>query len=329
MLSMAALALIVASCSNDEENVPDNKFVNAEPIRISQQMAGVETKGAVTPGTDMQAVILMADGDNPDFKNFTPKTDNTVTGKDFTLDTDRANVSTTTFKATTDEDGIEISLTPTLYYPKTAKAWILGVSPQGAVDVSKVTFNDVDGLQDVMYAEKVDAGTAAAHTGISPLKFEHKTTQLTFVAKLAKELTGTEWEGQSVSVTSITVLNAKLPKSLTFSTGVIDWKETNVSVEGCKTQLVLTLCNPSIPLMISPADQVMVNLELSVGGVPKTYTNLVVKNGNKNLATVMGKSHQITFEITPPVGASDATKITTSAKVTNWVDGDPGKVEIK
>ena len=35
MLSMAALALIVASCSNDEENVPDNKVMNAVPIRIS------------------------------------------------------------------------------------------------------------------------------------------------------------------------------------------------------------------------------------------------------------------------------------------------------
>lgn len=74
LVSMAALALIMASCSNDEENVINNgEVANAVPVQISQKVAGVETKAAVVPEVSMQAVILMADGESPDFTSFTPR----------------------------------------------------------------------------------------------------------------------------------------------------------------------------------------------------------------------------------------------------------------
>ena len=51
LVSMAALALIMASCSNDEENVINNgEVANAVPVQISQTVTGVETKAAIIPG---------------------------------------------------------------------------------------------------------------------------------------------------------------------------------------------------------------------------------------------------------------------------------------
>ena len=132
LVSMAALALIMASCSNDEENVINNgEVANAVPVQISQKVAGVETKAAVVPGVSMQAVILMADGESPDFTSFTPRKENTLDNENkFAGDGDRANIANAEFTASGTAG--EITLTPALYYPvsaETTKASILGVSP--------------------------------------------------------------------------------------------------------------------------------------------------------------------------------------------------------
>ena len=336
LLSMAALALIMASCSIDEENVVtgNGEVANAVPVQISQKVAGVETKAAVVPGVSMQAVILMADGENPDFTSFTPRKENTLNDENkFAGDGDRANIANAEFTASGTAG--EITLTPALYYPvsaETAKASILGVSPQGIVDATKVSFATTDGSQDVMYAGKVDAGSAQTPTsGGIVLDFKHKTTQLIFVAKLYKELTGSEWENKNVSVKSITVQNAKVPESLTFSNGQVNWKTVGeITVAGCNTALTTNVCDPSVPIMIAHASSVTVNLSLSVDDTIVSYNNLVVQNGSgSNLATEEGASHVITFTITPPTAAAGATKITTSAKVTDWKPGAAGQVTIQ
>lgn len=341
ILSMAAIALIMAGCANDEEKIviDNGEVANALPIQISQKVAGVETKGAITSGSKMQAVILMVDGasnsaSEPNFSSFTPKTENTLTSESkFSNDAARANVANAEFTAQTAAQAI--TLTPTLYYPvenenSPNNTWILGVAPQGVVSGNKVTFSQTDGLQDVMFADKQAAGTSKSVTPSIALDFNHKTTQLTFVAKLTGVLTGTEWAGKAVSVKNITILGAKVPASLTFSTGAVTWTEgTNLVVAGCNTELTTTACSPSVPVMVAPAAQLVVGLELSVGGAPVIYNNLVVKNSSNDLATIVGKSHEITFEITAPKAATGATQITTSAKVVDWTVGDPGKVEIK
>lgn len=337
LVSMAALALIMASCSNDEENVIDNgEVANAVPVQISQKVSGVETKAAVTVGSDMTAVILMADGDNPAFTPFTPRTENVLTGEQnntLANDAARANVSNTQFKASTTAG--EIELTPTLYYPVSSastKAYILGVSPKGVVNGTTVTFSDVDGLQDVMYATKVNVGTSGSPESSIELNFTHETTQLTFDAKLDNaDLSKTEWAGKDVSVKTITIQKAKLPESLTFSTGEINWTaEKSISVLGCNTALTAKTCAPSVPVMVAPATNILVDLELSVGGQIKVYNNLPVKkDGGENLVTVKGKSHLVTFTITAPTAAAGAEKVTTSAKVTDWEPGEKGSVTVK
>lgn len=344
ILSMAALALIMAGCSNDNDEVKiDNgEAANAVAIRISQKVAGVESKAAIAPGTDMLATILMVDGSSssasdPDFSTFTPKTANTLTGaNNNTLadDAARANVANTEFKAQTTAQGI--TLTPTLYYPvengsSAKKTFILGVAPQGVVSGTKVGFSQKDGVQDVMFAEKQDAGNGNGSATPVTLEFKHKTTQLTFVAKLTNaDLTGTEWAGKTVGVKSIIIPNAKVPENLDISTGNIEWTNKELTVAGCAEALKATSCKPSIPVMISPSASLTVNIILTVGDKAITYNNLKVKNAaGEDLATQEAKSHEITFEITPPKAAEGATLIDASAKIVDWTAGDPGKVEIK
>lgn len=347
ILSMAALALIMAGCSNDNDEVKiDNgEAANAVAIQISQKVAGVESKAAITPGSTMQAVIMMVDAgssaDSPDFSAFTPQTTNTLTDKsggspgekELANDAARATVATTEFAAKTSAEAI--SLNPTLYYPVTSdkKTWILGVSPQGVVDQTKVNFNDVDGLQDVMYAAQ--QGGVASSSASTPIEltFNHKTTQLLFVAKLTDDnLSGTEWAGKAVSVKSIVIPKAQVPNAITISKGELECTEKSLTVKGCDEALTTSVCAKSVPVMIKDAAQLVVNLVLTVGGETVTYNNLTVQNGESggsgNLVTKPGKSHLITFEITAPVGSSQP-KIGASAKIVDWEKGDAGKVEIK
>lgn len=341
ILSMAALALVMAGCSNDDENVKiDNgEASNAVAIQISQKVAGVESKAAITPGSTMQAVIVMVDEKedtgNPDFDAFIPKTENTLSGTKLESDGNRATVATTQFEAKTSSEAI--TLTPKLYYPITGdnqdkNSYLFGVSPSGAVAGTSVTFNEKDGLQDVMYAAKVDAGTNTTHTSVSPLEFKHKTTQLTFVAKLSGELTDSDWDGQKVVVKSIVIQSAKVPETLNFSDGTVTWTTgANLSVAGCNTELTTSICNPSVPVMVQPTSGIKVNLELSVDGVIKWYNNLTIKNSGNNgdLTTKEAESHEITFTITPPKTADDAVAIAPTAKIVDWKKGEAGNVTIQ
>lgn len=342
---MAALALIMASCSNDEETPEINpgEVTNAVPVQISQKVAGVETKAAVSLGSEMTANIIMvdagSDANNPDFSAFSPKKLNTFTDKqgggsgekELADDAARANVATATFTA--DATGTGIKLNPTLYYPVSAKdkkTWILGVAPQGVVDQTKVNFNDVDGLQDVMYATKKEGTGNAADTKIN-LEFKHQTTQLLFVAKFAAgtDLSTTEWKGKTVSVTSIEIPNAQVPNAINIKDGTLECTEKKLTVAGCKEALGTDACAKSVPVMIKASASLVVNLVLKVGEETVTYSNLEVKKATgDNLATVAGKSHLITFEITAPVGSSQPT-VGATAKVVDWTVGEEGKVEIK
>ena len=61
-LSVAAMALLLASCSsNDNDLLPENP-VNATPIQVSQSVQGmVKTRAAVGVGSDVTATVLVAD----------------------------------------------------------------------------------------------------------------------------------------------------------------------------------------------------------------------------------------------------------------------------
>lgn len=337
---MAALALIMASCSNDEETPEINpgEVTNAVPVQISQKVAGVETKAAVGIGNDVNAVILMADAQ--DFSGFTPNKENKLNNQSkFAQDADRANYSTATFQAQATASKIE-NLTTTLYFPTQGgggdkTVYIAGVAPQGNVTATAIEFTDIDGLQDVMYAAAATAtlGSAGSQTATPDLEFKHKTTQLTFAAKLAEELTDTEWDGKAVTVKSITIQNAQLPQSLSFGAGTVNYADAaSFVVKGISTTLTkASAVDVSSPVMVMPTTNILVNLTLSVGGTEKTYNNLpVLKDGSSDkLTTVEGKSHKVTFTITAPTTPDGATAVTVKAKVVDWAVGDAGSVEVK
>ena len=101
-LSVAAMALLLASCSsNDNDLLPENP-VNATPIQVSQSVQGmVKTRAAVGVGSDVTATVLVADGDQAaDWTKFSPVLANEVKedGGQNKLTT-RATVSTASFKA--------------------------------------------------------------------------------------------------------------------------------------------------------------------------------------------------------------------------------------
>ena len=138
-LSVAAMALLLASCSsNDNDLLPENP-VNATPIQVSQSVQGmVKTRAAVGVGSDVTATVLVADGsssngDAADWANFSPVLANEVKedGGQNKLKT-RATVSTASFKA---GSKATVSLNPILYYHTTTgtKSWLAAVAPAGTV----------------------------------------------------------------------------------------------------------------------------------------------------------------------------------------------------
>ena len=150
-LSVAAMALLLASCSsNDNDLLPENP-VNATPIQVSQSVQGmVKTRAAVGVGSDVTATVLVADGssnnaDAADWANFSPVLANEVTedGGQNKLKT-RATVSTASFKA---GSKATVSLNPILYYHTTTgtKSWLAAVAPAGTVSGTTVTIPQTDG----------------------------------------------------------------------------------------------------------------------------------------------------------------------------------------
>lgn len=84
------------------------------------------------------------------------------------------------------------------------------------------------------------------------------------------------------------------------------------------------------PLMIQASGQVVIDAVISVGGTDITFSNVTIKkqDNTTDLSTEAGKSHLITLNVTEPLTPEDATKMTVTATVTDWVAGDAGKADL-
>lgn len=228
ILTMAAVALLAASCSNDKDVItPDLGTANAPvAIKLTQSVEGLTTKAPITSGSQVEGIVVMVDvatGEGHpahDWASFNPVYKNEIDASTKVLKT-RANVAGAVFTAGKETD---ITLTPTLYYdnaqasPKNSH--ITAVVPSGTIESSKVVFGKVDGLQDVMtIGTDQDAGTAAlpSQEGCK-LTFSHKTTQLVFAASYTSVADNKgEWAGKDVSIKSIKVLGTQLPQSVNLT----------------------------------------------------------------------------------------------------------------
>ena len=336
-LSVAAMALLLASCSsNDNDLLPENP-VNATPIQVSQSVQGmVKTRAAVGVGSDVTATVLVADGDQAaDWTKFSPVLANEVKEENGQnkLKT-RATVSTASFKA---GSKATVSLNPILYYHTTAstKSWLAAVAPAGTVSGTTVTIPQTDGEQDVMLADAAEAGSSSSQQK-PELTFKHLTTQLNFEMKLTTQASGGEWSGQTVSLKKISVQDAQVPAEVNVApasgkAGVSKWTDAAVMNVGGISSVALGADAVRVgnPLMIQASGQVVIDAVISVGGTDITFNNVTIKKqDDANLSTVAGKSHLITLNVTEPLTPEDATKMTVTATVTDWVAGDAGHADL-
>ena len=333
-LSVAAMALLLASCSsNDNDLLPENP-VNATPIQVSQSVQGmVKTRAAVGVGSDVTATVLVADGDQAaDWTKFSPVLANEVKedGGQNKLTT-RATVSTASFKA---GSKATVSLNPILYYHTTAstKSWLAAVAPAGTVSGTTVTIPQTDGEQDVMLADAAEAGSSSSQQK-PELTFKHLTTQLNFEMKLTTQASGGEWTDKTISLKKISVQKAQVPAEVNVAptsgkAGVSKWTDAAVMNVGGISSVALGADAVRVgnPLMIQASGQVVIDAVISVGGTDITFSNVTIKkqDNTTDLSTEAGKSHLITLNVTEPLTPEDATKMT----VTDWVAGDAGHADL-
>lgn len=334
ILSMAALALIMASCSSEDDNVVINNGNLPQEIQIYQSVQGLPSKAAIGTGDEVKAMILTNDGDGK-FDSFSPRYVNTLnSSNEFANATDRANATVGKFKANA-TDGQAITLSTKLYYSteKTTNVYVMGIAPNGDIENGTVKFSQ-DGLQDVMYAKPVSAGSENSHTTPIVLDFAHKTTQLKFAAKITR-VSGGEWNNAAVSIQSIQIHKAELPLSMNIAGGAVNWAAAvdhfSVPMSNTSPLAENSATDVSQPVMMRNGTNITIDVTMRVGTEDKTFTSLpVMKDGEAvSLTTEIGNSHLVTLNITEPTAASGVSPIAPTATVQEWQTGDAGSVEIQ
>lgn len=346
ILTMAAVALLAASCSNDKDVInPDLGTANAPvAIKLTQSVEGITTKAPILKGSQVEGIVVMVDvttGEGHpahDWGSFSPVYKNELEDKDGTktLKT-RANVAGAAFTAGTSTD---ITLNPTLYYDNTdvspKNSHITAVVPSGTIESSKVVFGKVDGLQDVMtIGTDIDAGNATTHDENYTLEFAHKTTQLVFAASYASVADGQgEWGGKDVSIKSIKILGTQLPQSVNLTNGDVNWATaSDFSVPNITTTALSTTASTISPaVMVVPSKDIKLNVTINVGGTDRTFLNVPVMDSDQKDAMLNaqeGYAHTVTLNITEPDKPTGATALTVKATVNEWKQGKGGTVELK
>ena len=344
ILTMAAVALLAASCSNDKDVItPDLGTANAPvAIKLTQSVEGITTKAPITSGSQVEGIVVMVDvtsGHEHDWGSFNPVYKNEIDGATKELKT-RANVAGAVFTAGTETD---ITLTPTLYYdnaqasPKNSH--ITAFVPSAIIESSKVVFGKVDGLQDVMtIGADQDAGTAASpNQDGCKLTFSHKTTQLVFAASYTSVADNKgEWAGKDVSIKSIKVLGTQLPQSVNLTNGDVNWATaSDFSVPNITTTTLSTTASTISPaVMVAPSNDIKLNVTINVGGTDRTFLNVPVmdsKNAGEKLNAQEGYAHTVTLNITEPdkPTGDNVKALEVKATVNEWKQGNGGTVDLK
>ena len=334
-LSMAAFALVMASCSKEEVPGTDPAGVtNAVAIRIGQTVKGLDTKAPVVSGSEVTATVLMSDAASTtaDWSTFTPRSANVPTGANnaFTSDDERATYTVATFNAGV--TAADMVLTPALYYPSSNHSHLKGVAPAGTVSSTAVTMNVKDGMQDVMVSTSVDAGTKGSSAGSSVLPFAHKTTQLVFKMKLVAQASNGLWNGVA-SLKSISIKNAQLPTGVTIASGDVTWTDPALfAVPGINNSPIgTTAASVGSPVMINALGTVVIDAVITAGGKDWVFNDVTVVNAttSSDLAVVIGSSHEITLTVNEPkTVAGSETSISATATVAEWTAGAKGSADL-
>ena len=148
---------------------------------------------------------------------------------------------------------------------------------------------------------------------------------------------GGEWAGQTISLKKISVQKAQVPAEVNVAptsgeAGVSKWTDAAMMNVGGISSVALGADAVRVgnPLMIQASGQVVIDAVISVGGTDITFNNVTIKkqDNTTDLSTEAGKSHLITLNVTEPLTPADATKMTVTATVTDWVAGDAGHADL-
>lgn len=328
---LAALSLLAVGCSKNENVSTPDVPVHAKAIQIGQNVQGL-TRAVVAEGSNVTATVLMRDNSDS-WMAFIAVKKNDI-GGDGTLQ-GRATVSVASFKAGTTQ---AVALNPSLYYnhnSSSENAFLVAVAPDGNLVASGtvVAMKNVDGQQDVMYASEVNAGSETIPTNPVNLSFAHLTTQLNFQMTLTPAASDGEWKNQAVSVKSISIQNAQLPRSVDAANGNVSWTASGSSLSVpniANVGLSATAAKAGSPVMIMGGGKVIVDVVLTVGSSDLAFSNITIQDSaNKDLIAGTAKSHLITLNVTEPSSATQGEKtISATATVAEWEVGTNGSAEL-
>lgn len=203
IISVLALLGMVA-CTN--ENEPEIVIDSNEPVEVKMVASIVDvnakTRAIAEEGKEVDVAFA--------------KQESTT---DPTAWTDATQV---TAKINTDKS---IAFTDKQYYSSDAatNTYFVGYSPAGTLTNGTVTFKDMDGSQDIIYATVVHGNKTSGSTTLSPA-FNHKLSQIQFKFKKDASFSST------ATVASITIKGTKLPVSLDVANGNITYAEAATDI---------------------------------------------------------------------------------------------------
>lgn len=202
MISIAATVAAMTACTSESDGI-DNIAQDAKvEIKASAGIGSITTKAAVIPGQELTDIAFVrADGE----------ADPTWTSANVTSIDGKIEASTG-----------KITFTPAQYYPTTGNAYFVGYYPKakGTLESGAVTYTNLTGQEDIMYATKMSGAKADAATPLST-SFAHKLTQIKFKV-IAKDATAAAVWGD---ITSIQLVKQSNEATLNISDGEVKFTE--------------------------------------------------------------------------------------------------------
>lgn len=195
MISIAATVAAMTACTSESDPIDE---INPQDAKVEiKATAGIgsieaQTKAAINQGDALTGVTFARiDGETPEWDNLNAAS---ITG----------NIAESTGA---------ISFTPAQYYPQTGKTSLIGYYPTGTPTSGIVSYTGLNGTQDIMCSNIVEAARADVKTVNFALA--HKLTQLKFKVKANDAEAISNWG----TITSIELINQKTSAKLTLKTG--------------------------------------------------------------------------------------------------------------
>lgn len=311
-LSVALLAAVLSGCAANEEEPGGD----AE-IRVGAEVLTAVTKAPVGTGAEFTAAVTAVEvsGSTPPDWTAAPS-DGTWWPNSLTLKASPV-------------AGAKVSLNEPKNYHATRTTWLVAWHPEVASVDGVATFVAPDGTQDVMWGGVLKGSKLSPISGA--FRFTHALTQLNFMARASGEYLT---EGNTVTITGIEVLSARLPQSLTIAEGKLTYAAAAAiavpAVEpGTKAAVQPLLLTKDAqpfgaPLMIGGMDEVKIKVTYTDDEGAHTQTATIYDTTTSPAAALevlAGKSHKITLIL-------GQNGLDISATVEEWKDGKEGTVEI-